>query len=127
MNAFIELIKNIGKFIDDGQKWGPQVARGYFQAAYVQSIRFKDKSWHEEKEWRYVTFATNKNPNVFSRSSGQALRKSYNLIFPSIEQALASVMIGPKSEFQTQTIALEGIRTAEGFSFEIFQSEIPMR
>ncbi len=127
VEGFKSLFQKLGHKIDNGVKWGPWLALAYFQIAYVHSIRFKDPSWHEEKEWRAVAIADGKNKNVFTRTRGKSLVKSLTLPLENLEKLIAEVVIGPQADKVRHTLALESVKTSTGCRFEIGRSSIPMR
>jgi hypothetical protein len=127
IQGFINLILSLGHKIDDGKKWGPSLARGYFQVAYAQSIRFKDPSWCEEREWRNIKLTPPQDANIFLRKGSSSLKKTYNLNLADVENLITVVNIGPLSDKEKQIKALEFLKLNSNLKFDITMSMIPMK
>lgn len=127
IQGFINLMRSLGNKIDDGKKWGPPLARGYFQVAYAQSIRFKDASWSEEREWRNIKLTSPQDPNIFLRKGSSSLKKTYNLNLADVEKLIAEVNIGPLSDKEKQSKALECLKLNSNLKFGVSMSAIPMK
>jgi hypothetical protein len=93
----------------------------FIQIATVHSLKFKHKSWSEEKEWRYVELVfPSVNRQIFTRDRGSDLVEFVEVdLKPNF---LKSVVVGPRSNFINQKNA---IFTLCGNTIVIKKSEIP--
>lgn len=95
------------------------------QISLVNSIKFKDKSWSEEQEWRLVKLHFGKNCKPIKvRTRDHHLIEFYEFDFVSnVATALNEIVIGPRSNQLNQKMALESLLS--GSKIKIIYSKIP--
>lgn len=84
------------------------------QVSVINSIRFKDIAWHEEKEWRLVKLYFNKKNKkpVNVRARDHELIEYFEFDFKNDTiGALSEIVIGPRSNNLNQRSALETLLT----------------
>lgn len=93
----------------------------FIQIAVVHSIKFKDKAWKEEKEWRHVTLSfPSHSPPIKIRNRESDLIEFIEI--PMDKSYISSACVGPRSRFFNQENAIKIIM---GHNFSIHKSLIP--
>lgn len=98
------------------------------QVSLVNAVRFKDKAWSEEEEWRLIQLnlsgAKRSNKQVHVRNRNHELIEYCNFNFKqSVGNAIKEVVIGPRCNMANQRSSLETVLA--GNNIKITNSVIP--
>lgn len=93
---------------------------GYINVAALFSIKFKDKAWVEEQEWRLIHLYNNQvgTSKVREGLSGFVEYFEFKLSVPFLKE----IVIGPRSNFEKQNNCIEILTQKK---VKISKSEIP--
>ncbi|QDK44606.1 hypothetical protein DOM22_05245 [Bdellovibrio sp. ZAP7] len=123
---FVNLVRNIGQNVNN-ISYVRRLALDFFRVAYTQSLRFKDKAWREESEWRCVILAESIDLRVKVRSRAGMLIPYVDESISSVHHFLDEVVVGPKASFDLQAASLEKIKIKLQSNFKISRSALPFR